>query len=266
MRKAIHIYLHHLPALLFIMLPILSHAQDAEALNKRSKELIEKGDIKNAVPILKQAAEAGSAEAQYNLGYCYQSGNGVAQSDRTANSWYMRAAKQGYKDAQFKIAYSYALGRGAKQDYKKAFYWSQKCAMQGDLECMMHMVNCYYNGEGTAINKDSSLTWLRRIAIMPPPPNLGSSGIITGARLNLALMYLDGDKVPKDLTSAYTWYLIYNETKRDHSIAEQQKQIKEFERVAQQLSTADKAKAKADAEVLLKHVLKNHENRFKTDL
>jgi TPR repeat protein len=258
--------LNPLSIFLFMLLAVNSFAQSAEELNKRSKEYLDKGDIKSAAPILKQAAEAGSAEAQYNLGYCYQSGTGVTQSDRTANTWYMRSATQGYKDAQFKIAYSYALGRGAKQDYKKAFYWSHKCAEQNDPECMMHMVNCYYNGEGTPINKDAALTWLKRLALLPAPPNLGMSGIITGARLNLALMYLDGDKVSKDLTQAYTWYLIYNESKRDHSIAEQQKQVKEFEQVEKQLSSTDKAKAKADAEGLLKHVLRNYENRFKADI
>jgi FOG: TPR repeat, SEL1 subfamily len=249
-----------------MLLAVNSFAQSADELNKKSKEYLDKGNVKAAIPVLKQAAEAGHPEAQYNLGYCYQSGTGVTQSDRTANTWYMRAATQGYKDAQFKIAYSYALGRGAKQDYKKAFYWSHKCAEQSDPECMMHMVNCYYNGEGTPINKDSSLVWLKRLAILTPPGNPGISRIITDARLNLALMYLDGDRVPKDLTQAYTWYLIYNESKRDDPAPEQQKQIKEFEQLEKQLSSIDRTKAKTNAEVLLKHGLKNYENRFKADL
>ncbi|MGB3589817.1 MAG: hypothetical protein WBA23_24930 [Tunicatimonas sp.] len=51
--------------------------QNADKLNEQSIVLIEQQKFDEAIPILKQAAELGSAESQYNLGYCYQAGIGV---------------------------------------------------------------------------------------------------------------------------------------------------------------------------------------------
>ncbi len=114
--------------ILTVSISIYSFGQNSEDLNQKSKDLLSKRDFKNALPLLKQAAENGNAEAEYNYGVCYQQGAEVIKSDSTANAWFLRSAEQGWKDAQFKIAYSYAKGRGLKQDNKKAFYWSIKCA------------------------------------------------------------------------------------------------------------------------------------------
>lgn len=43
----------------------------------------------------RKAAEQGNAIAQYNLGVCYQYGNGVPKNQAEAINWYKKAAKQG---------------------------------------------------------------------------------------------------------------------------------------------------------------------------
>ncbi|WP_189663092.1 tetratricopeptide repeat protein [Polaribacter sp. IC073] len=58
--------------------------QSATELNEESKKLIEIQEFDKAVPNLKQAAELGNAESQYNLGYCYQAGIGVEQNSEKA--------------------------------------------------------------------------------------------------------------------------------------------------------------------------------------
>lgn len=244
----------------------LSYGQSAEELNKKSKEFLEKQDFKNAVPLIKQAAEKGNAEAQYNYGVSYQQGIEVSQSDSIANTWFLKAAKQGWKDAQFKIAYSYATGRGVTQNDKQAFYWSVKCAEQKDVECMFNVVSCYMEGRGTQKNLDSMVVWARRIALLETPEDLNISGQITSARANLATMYRDGQNVPKDLAKSYMWFLIYNESKRDFSIIEQQKNIEAIQALEKQLSQADKDKAKLEAEKLLGKKLTNLANLYKQDL
>jgi TPR repeat protein len=40
-------------------------------------------------------AKSGNAEAQYQLGHCYEKGNGVKQDLAEAAIWYRKAAKQG---------------------------------------------------------------------------------------------------------------------------------------------------------------------------
>ena len=47
------------------------------------------------VDLLKAKAEQGEAEAQFNLGYMYATGEGVPQNDTEAVRWYRMAAEQG---------------------------------------------------------------------------------------------------------------------------------------------------------------------------
>lgn len=49
---------------------------------------------------LLKAAEQGDADAQNNLGHCYQYGNGVEEDKEEAVRWYKKAAEQGDADAQ----------------------------------------------------------------------------------------------------------------------------------------------------------------------
>jgi len=48
----------------------------------------------------RRAAEQGDANAQFNLGICYQNGIGIEQDYKKAITWYRRAAEQGHVDAQ----------------------------------------------------------------------------------------------------------------------------------------------------------------------
>jgi TPR repeat protein len=252
--------------ILTVLIATLSFGQSADELNLKSKEFLVKQDLKNAVPLIKQAAEKGNAEAQYNYGICFQQGVEVPKSDSIANIWFLKAANQGWKNAQFKMAYSYATGRGVRQDDKLSFDWAVKCAEQQDVECMFNVAGCYQQGRGTERNLDSMLVWATRLALLETPENLNVSGQITSARANLATMYRDGQNVPKDLSKSYLWFLIYNESKRDFSVVEQQKNIEAIQALEKQLSAADRDKSKLEAEKLLGKKLVNLANLYKQDL
>jgi TPR repeat protein len=239
--------------------------QSAEELNKQAKDFLTKGDTKSAVPLLRKAAEMGQPESQYNYGYCFQQGIEVEKNDSIANIWLLKSAKQDWIDAQFKIAYSYAIGRGCEKDMKQAFYWSVKCAEQDDPECMFNVVNCYLEGVGTGKNIDSMLAWAVRLGSHQDLENLQLSGMITSARANLATMYRDGNNVKKDLVKSYMWFLIYNESKRDFSIPDQQNNIDATKEVENNLSKGDKDKAKSEAEKQIARKLKNLDNLYKLD-
>ena len=158
--------------LISILTASISNGQTADEINKQAKDFLTKGDTKNAVPLLKNAAEMGQPEAQYNYGYCYQQGVEVEKNDSIANIWLLKSAKQGWLDAQFKIAYSYASGRGVTKDDKQAFYWSVKCAEQKDPECMFNVISCYQEGIGTNKNLDSMLVWAIRLGSLQDVENL----------------------------------------------------------------------------------------------
>lgn len=256
---------NYILTLLTAFIATLSFGQPPEELNKKSKEFLEKRDFKNAVPLIRQAAEKGNAEAQYNYGISYQQGIEVPKSDSIANTWFLKAANQDWKNAQFKMAYSYATGRGVTQDDKQAFDWSLKCAQQQDVECMFNVVGCYMEGRGTQKNLDSMLMWATRIALLDTPEDLQISGQITSARANLAVMYRDGQNAPKDLMKSYIWFLIYNESKRDFSTIEQEKNIEAIQAVEKQLSSPERDKAKLEAEKLLNKKLINLANLYKQE-
>jgi TPR repeat protein len=68
-------------------------------------------------------AERGNAVAQTFLGYQYQYGRGVPQSDEEAAHWFRRAAEQGEPTAQFYFGLLYDRGQGVPEDPIEAAKW-----------------------------------------------------------------------------------------------------------------------------------------------
>ena len=54
-----------------------------------------------------KAAKQGDAVAQYNLGVCYDDGEGVEQDKQKAVEWYTKAAEQGLAEAQCDLGLCY---------------------------------------------------------------------------------------------------------------------------------------------------------------
>jgi hypothetical protein len=79
-----------------------------------------KADKEDAVEYRK-AADQGDAEAQYDLGLCYELGSGVPKDEVEAVKWYRKAADQGQADAQARLAYSLITGEGGKQNLIEAY-------------------------------------------------------------------------------------------------------------------------------------------------
>ena len=80
---------------------------------------------------LRKAAKRGDAGAQFELGYCIEHGDGVAQDAAQAVVWYRKAAEQGNADAQFKLGLCLDNGTGVAQDAVQAAAWYRKAAEQG---------------------------------------------------------------------------------------------------------------------------------------
>ncbi|WP_285467729.1 tetratricopeptide repeat protein, partial [Akkermansia sp. NBRC 115031] len=59
------------------------------------------GDRKSAVTWLMKAAEQGFTRAQINLGYCYETGDGVAKDLDKSAEWYNKAANLGNGEAKY---------------------------------------------------------------------------------------------------------------------------------------------------------------------
>lgn len=77
-------------------------------------------------------AEQGVAGAQYDLGYAYFTGEGVAQNYAEAINWFRLAAEQGDGDAQNDLGFMYLNGEGVPENYLAAYVWLSVSAAQGN--------------------------------------------------------------------------------------------------------------------------------------
>ena len=73
----------------------------------------------------------GDAIAQYNLGFCYSNGHGVAKDEVEAVKLYRKAAEQGHAAAQCNLGFCYSNGEGVAKDEVEAVKWYRKAAEQG---------------------------------------------------------------------------------------------------------------------------------------
>ncbi len=80
----------------------------------------------------REAAEAGNAQAQYNLGAAYRWGVGVEQNLEQAVIWIRRSAEKGFAPAQRTLGSLYEKGEGVPQSNTEALRWYKKAAAQGD--------------------------------------------------------------------------------------------------------------------------------------
>jgi len=243
-----------------------SYSQTADDLNKQSKDLLDSGKYKEAEPVLMKAAELGSGEAQYNLGYLLQSGVLGEKKPKEAIEWFKKSSDNNFNDGHYALMMAYGNGDGVEQNSDTAFAYAMKCAENNDPTCMWNVVNCYVSGNGVKQNIAKFKEWILRLAKLENPENLAQSGYITSSRLELAHFYKEGKYFEKDLYQSYLWYLIYNEFKVDFSILKQQEAIEEIKGLEKLLDKSQIQKASSDAEKLLGRKLKNLSELYKTTL
>ena len=149
------------------------------------------GDFKYIVE-LKQEAEQGDPNAQYQLGFCCEIGIGVDKNDNLAVYWYRKAAEQGHVAAQFNLGGRYYDGQGVEKSYYQAAYWYRKVAEQGDASAQFNIGNCYYFQK----DYEQAVYWFRKAA---------EQGLAV-AQFNLGLCYEKGQGVEQDYKQAVYWY------------------------------------------------------------
>lgn len=94
---------------------------------------------KNAVEAARwyrQAANAGSAGAQYNLGNIFAEGIGVPRNYVEAANLFRLAARQGQSMAQTNLGALYSNGWGVRRSYYKGYLWSVIAAASGESQAI----------------------------------------------------------------------------------------------------------------------------------
>jgi len=109
-------------------------------------------DYIEGVRWLTVAAEAGDVRAQYNLGWCYETGRGVIQDEGEAVRWYMMAAKAGDPAAQSALGICYEYGMGIEKNRTDALNWLKRAAYGGEAEAQYELALFYIQGKGVEKN------------------------------------------------------------------------------------------------------------------
>jgi TPR repeat protein len=118
-------------------------------------EYISARNFEKAFKPVKESAEQGHPEAQYNLGVMYDNGDGVLKDPKQAVVWYRKAAEQGHPSAQHNLGVMYGNGEGVLKDPKQALAWWRKAAEQGNSTAQFN-VGIYY-AEGIGVLKDMKM-------------------------------------------------------------------------------------------------------------
>ncbi|KAH3743327.1 chitin synthase regulatory factor chr2 [Pelomyxa schiedti] len=152
-------------------------------------------DIHKAVTLYQRAADAGSARAMGNLGWCYEHGEGVRKDIHMAVTLYQRAADTGDAHAVYHLGRCYDSG-GVEKDTHKAAALYQRAADAGHATAMFNLGSCCYSGDGIDKYVSRAITLWQRAA------DAGNSD----AMCNLGWCYKNGDGVDKDAHKAVTLY------------------------------------------------------------
>ena len=112
-------------------------------------------DDPQSLEILRAAAEKGEAEAQYQLGMCYEKDD----DDDKALEWWRKAAAQGHAGAQYKNAMN------LPGDDPEIFGLYKKAAEQGHAHAQYYLAECYADGDhDTEKDPFKAMEWYKKAA------------------------------------------------------------------------------------------------------
>ena len=142
--------LRYLVFISLILLPLSSFAyQDDYIWQEKYKQALPK-------------AEAGDAEAQYDVATMHEKGNGVAKDLEQAHEWYLKSAKQGNDKGAYKVGFGYLRGVGTEKDYEKALKWLNTAAEYNNVRAFYFLGSMYEKGNGVPQDLDKALRWYTR--------------------------------------------------------------------------------------------------------
>jgi TPR repeat protein len=175
--------------------PALTPAKvDIAAMVKQADALADAQNYEGALPLYRQAADAGDGHAMNDIGWLYQAGYGVNQDYTEALRWYHKGADAGYPLSMTNIGELYQSGLGVKQDYAEAMRWFRKAAEAGDATGMFNVGRVY--AEGTDRDYPEAMRWFRRAVDAGDVPAMNGIGVL----------YTSGLGVERDYAEAMRWF------------------------------------------------------------
>lgn len=138
----------------------LAKLGDAEAQANLGIMLQSRGEYQKAAYWYQQAANAGIANAQYNMGTLYFNGEGFPKDYAKAYQWFEQAAQRDNKYAEFQLALMHYTGQGVSRNAQREIYWYKKAAAQGLAPAQYNLGVIYTNGEEVPPDYVQAYAWM----------------------------------------------------------------------------------------------------------
>lgn len=152
-------------ASLLLLGGIVPAAADSAADNKGGFDAWYRGDPARAVTEWRKAANAGDADAQFNLGQAYTLGKGVPVDIVVAQGWFRKAALQGHYQAQAR--YGLVLFDEGKRS--EAAPWLDKATKWGEPRAQLILGTMLFNGDGVPVDWPRAYALVVRAAAADTP-------------------------------------------------------------------------------------------------
>lgn len=157
-----------------------------------------------------KAVEQGNANAQYNLGICYENGQGVEKDLKKAFDLFHSAAQNKHTGSQYKIGVYYAEGIYVLRNIKEAMKWLEKAAKQGDKNAIAQFDLLKDEmSNGTLVKKllDCAKIEEKENDLEKALNDYEQAAEIGDAKVqyNLAKIYEKGQITQKDSKKAFVW-------------------------------------------------------------
>ncbi len=152
-------------------------------------------------------AQAGEADAQYQLALLYERGSSeTAKDSAKAVQWFRVLADKGDRRGENALGIAYLHGYGVAEDDTTGFEWFYKAAVKGYPAAQFNLAGTYYRGRGTPKNGKEAFNWFVEAARNGEP----------SAQETLCVQYQSGLLVDADPTIAYAWCLIAQTGQQKH--------------------------------------------------
>lgn len=131
----------------------------------RGEALYNRGDFREALPLLTSAADAGHGKAAYYLGSMYLNGRGVTKDESLALKWVRAAAAAGEAEGFFLMGTIYARGlAGQDRNDRGALRFYEQAADAGSTRAYWQLGIRYEQGIGVEADVRSAIAWYQRAA------------------------------------------------------------------------------------------------------
>jgi TPR repeat protein len=120
----------------------------------------QRADYPAAVGIWRPLAEAGDADAAFNLGQAYRLGRGVPINLGAAQTWFERAARKGHLDAQTTLGLLLFDGGNRIAGLR----WLKAAAEKGEPRALLIYGTALFNGDGVKEDRVLAYAYVSRAA------------------------------------------------------------------------------------------------------